>query len=95
MRNRSVEPLSPQSRVGKGPAWGMEFPRPWTRSVPGPRSSTRAPRADKHRRVAWMSCESARLEMVLIPPPRAAAMSARWAWDLLDGGVTSPASLLG
>ena len=42
-----------------------------------------------------MSCESARLEMVLIPPPRAAAMSARWAWDLLDGGVTSPASLLG
>ena len=54
-QKRSVEPLSPQSRTGKGPAWGMEFPRPWTRSVPGSSSSTRAPRAARHRRVAWMS----------------------------------------
>ena len=66
----------------------MPFPSPWTRRVPSGRSSIPAHMADRHRRVAWMSCESARLEMVLIPPPRAAAMSARWAWDLLEGGVT-------
>lgn len=95
IKNRSVEPLSPQSRTGKGPAWGMEFPRPWTRSVPGSSSSTRAPRAARHRRVAWMSWESARPEMVLIPPLRAAAIRARWAWDLLEGGVTLPLSLPG
>jgi hypothetical protein len=32
---------------------------------------------------------------VLIPSARAAAISSRWAWDLLGGGVTVPESFFG
>ena len=45
-----------------------------------------------HRRVARMSWEPARLCMTLPSPAKAAAMRQRWAWDLLGGGVTVPAS---
>ena len=42
-----------------------------------------------------MSWEKATLEMTLSPSARAAAMRARWAWDLDGGGVTVPANLAG
>ena len=61
MRKRRVEPLSPQSRSGAGPASTMALPRPRTRTVPLSKSSIRAPRAERHRRVARISWESARL----------------------------------
>ncbi len=73
----------------------MPFPSPWTRRVPSGRSSIPAHMADRHRRVARMSWESARPWMMLIPPLRAAAISNRWAWDLLEGGVTAPESFFG
>ena len=53
--------------------------------------SHRAPRACMQRRVASMSWEKSVLRMVLVPAAREAAMTRRWARDLLGGGVTTPA----
>ena len=42
------------------------------------------------RRVASTSWEKSVLRMVLVPAAREAAMTSRWARDLLGGGVTTP-----
>ena len=89
MRKRSVDPDSPQSNCGRAPkGWRMP-PMPVIRS-PSSTASHCPPRACIQRRVASTSWEKSVLRMVLVPAAREAAMTSRWARDLLGGGVTTP-----
>ena len=63
--------------------------------MPGSGCLQSQPSSPTHRRVASISWERETPRMVLVPIERAAARMARWAIDLLEGGVTVPVSLLG
>ena len=93
--NRRVEPDSPQSSRGSSTPGNGLPPMPVTVRAPDPACRQRPPRAATHRSVASMSWERAMLWRVLSPSARAAAISSRWAWDLLGGGVTAPESFFG
>ena len=59
-------------------------------NVPGASCFQLPPRAVRQRRVASTSLENEMFATVLVPAARAAAISRRWVWDLLGGGVTVP-----
>ena len=97
MRNRRVEPDSPQSSRGRAMRRMGDMalaPMPLTRTVL-PFRENWAPSSSRQSMVAIISLERATLWMTLSPWAKAAAISSRWAWDLEGGGVMVPFSLVG